>query len=1016
MKLTEYCIHRPVLSVVLSLILITIGFICFEKISLRYLPKISIPIITVSTDYPSASNKNIELEISTVIEKAMDGLHGLKYMTSMSSAGHSDVTLYFDSQVDLNSVAADVRENVNTISNQLPTDCKPPIVSKTNPNSQPIIYLAYFNENQSIGALTNYVNEFIIPQFNTAPGIASVRLWSSYFYALRIWLHPEMMAAKGITVQDIQNVLQKENVSVPTGKIEGNDLNYTIITDLKLHSIDEFNNLIIKNTNNQFITLKDVATVKIGSKHRNSDTIMRFFSVNNKPGVAIGIVPEQDANTLKVAEEVIKLSKHIDTQLPSGMKQIIEYNQEEFTKSSIHSIFEAIVESFLLVLLVIVLFLGNIRAAMIPILTVPICLIGSYALIYFLGYSLNAVTLLALVLAIGLVVDDAVIMLENISRYIELGDTPLKATLKGSKQITYAIISMTIIFVAIYIPGVFISGVPGVFFREFSFTLLGAILISGFVALTLSPMMCSKILTAKISQTPYNQKLKHKTKLLHIQYEFCLNFLFQKKKWVLCIGLVIVVFGYLLFLMLPQEFAPKMNMPMVNVLATLPDQNSYKNTETFIPQLSQTIKNDPSVQSYLLQVWEPGKIYAAVALKQDRHKNSYEVAQELQSKLDNIPGLKINVSPSPPPLMWFIPSNNPNALEVNILTTQSYSRLNVILQNILRQMKNNKNLTQLDTNLKWDTRQYNIKINKDLSSILNIPISTISQTLQTMFGGSEVGKYEFENQKFDIVMQLPEEDTKNINAIDKMYVHNSQGQTIPLSNLVSVTQQNEPAHLSHYNRLRSATLTATLGKNYDIGQAIKYLETTLKQILPDDTSYAFTGQAAQYLESNNSMIRTFLFALLFVFLILSAQFESFIDPFIVLLGVPFALVGALFTLKMTGNTINFYSKLAFVTLIGLIAKHGILMTEFANQQVKENIPLKEAIIKAACMRLRPILMTTCAMVLGAVPLILSSGPGCEDQKQIGLVIIGGLSFGTIITLIVVPVAYYFIGIKKKKNL
>lgn len=518
MKLCDFYIKRPAFTTALSLLLIAIGFICYQKLPVRYLPKMTVPVVTISTDYPGASSSTVETQVTNILEGSMSGLSGLKYMTSTSQNGNSQIVLTFKLGTNLDNAAADARANVAKVLDQLPLDAKPPIVSKTNPNAQPILFLAYFNPNESVGALTNYVKQFIVPQFEASPGVAKVALWSSHYYALRIWLNPAKMAARDITVDDVTKVLKNQNATVPTGTIKGDQLSYTVVTDLKLHRPSEFANLVIKDKGNHVIRLKDIAEVSVGSEHRTSDTMMRYFSVDGKPGVAIGLIPETGANALNMTNEALKLSHQISDSLPEGMRQIVEYNQSNFTQAALYSVYEAIIEAFILVLLVITLFLGSIRSALVPIVTVPICLLSAFAVIYFLGYSINSITLLALVLAVGLVVDDAIIMLENISRFIEQGYKPLTAAFKGSKQIAFPVIVMTITLAGIYVPVAFASGISGVFFKEFAFTLLGAIFISGFVALTLSPMMCAKLLKPHHSESRYSIRLTHIFQHLQSRY------------------------------------------------------------------------------------------------------------------------------------------------------------------------------------------------------------------------------------------------------------------------------------------------------------------------------------------------------------------------------------------------------------------------------------------------------------------------------------------------------------------
>lgn len=1004
MKLCDFCIKRPAFTIVLSLLIMAIGLICYQKLPVRYLPKITVPVISVNTDYPGASSHLVEMQVTNILEDAMSGLPGLKFMTSSSKNGNSQITLTFKIGANIDNAAQDVRENVAKVVAQLPGDAKPPVVSKTNPNAQPILFLAYFNSNESIGALTNYVEQFIVPQFNASSGVAKVDVWSSDNDSLRIDLNPEKMAARGITVDDIKPILKNENVDVPAGEITGNQLSYTVTASLSLHRPQAFSDLIIKNEDNHIVRLKDIATVVVRASHRTSDTSVHYFSVNGKPGVAIGLIPEAGGNDLTMTDNALILAHHIAVHLPDGMKQIVEYNQSDFTKTALHSVFEAIFEAFLLVLLVVLLFLGNIRAAFIPVVTIPICLIGSFFVVYFLGYTINSITLMALVLAIGLVVDDAIIMLENIVRFIEQGDAAQEAAFKGSKQIAFPVIAMTIVLAGVYLPVGFTGGISGVFFKEFAYTLLGAILISGFIALTLSPMLCAKILTAS-SHSAYIEKLERFFHRLQSHYKNFLLYIFNKLKWITVGIFLLIITGFGLFYLLPSELAPSMNMPMINLWVQTADQDSFSKTQSFIPQFETVLNQTPAVEDYLMQNWERGDFYASIVLKPSEIKHSHQIAAQLQKQLDNIPGTLVTVNVAPPPLTWFVPTSQPGFIEMNVLTNNSYVQLHQMMRGLLKSVKESNQFINPTTALRWDTRQINIHVNRDLVADLHIPMSSITTTLQVMLGGMEIGQYDFGNQSFDVIMGLSNKNLKTMDILNQLYVRNLKQQLIPLQNVIRFTKQNLPGELNHYNRLRADTINAKLAPGVSMNEAINTLQKLAKQTLPSNTAIAFSGSAEQYLESSHTMACLFFLALVFVYLILVAQFESFIDPVIILTCVPFALVGGLFALWLTGNSLNLYSDIGLVTLIGLIAKHGILITEFANKKMAEGFDAIDAITQAAALRLRPILMTTASMVLGALPLALAIGPASEDLQQIGWVVVGGLLWGTLISLVVVPAAY-----------
>ena len=1007
MKLCDFCIKRPAFTIVLSLLIIAMGVICFQKLPLRYLPKIIVPIIAINTDYPGASSHLVETSVTAVLEDAMSGLPGLKAMTSTSKNGNSQIIVTFKMGTRLDHAAEAVRANIAKVASILPVDAKPPVVSKMDPNAQPILFLAYFNPSESVGALTHYVKQFIVPQFNASPYVAKAEVWSSANEALKIELHPDKMAARNITVDDVKSVLQNENVNVPAGEIKGNQLAYSVSANFQLHSKAAFSNLVIKDNDNQVVRLKDIATVVVAASHRTSDTNVHYFSVNGKAGVAIGLIPEAGANDLAMTDHALALAQHIANNLPAGMQQIVEYNQSDFTKAALHSVYEAIIEAFFLVLLVVLLFLGSVRAAVIPVVTIPICLMGSFSIIYFLGYTINSITLMALVLAIGLVVDDAIIMLENIVRFMEQGESAYNAAVKGSTQIAFPIIAMTIVLVGVYLPVGFAAGISGVFFREFAYTLLGAILLSGFVALTLSPMMCATVLR-NTKPSSYVQKLESFFHCIQTYYRLFLQLVFNHLRWV-AIGIVIfIITGGTLWYALPSQLAPSMNMPMINLWVKTADQDSFSKTISFIPQFETVLNHTPAVQDYLMQNWEKGDFYGAIALKPNQVKHSHAIAATLQKQLDNIPGTLVSVSVAPPPLTWFVPSREPGFIEMNVLTSDSYVQLHAMMQRLLHMVKTHKQFIHPASELKWNTRHIAIEVKRDLAADLHIPMQNITDTIQVMIGGAQIGKYHFGDQSLDVIMGLSHHDLNTIHIVNRLYVRNSMQMLIPLQNVIRIEQSNAPLQLNHYNRLRSDTMSAKLAPGVSMGDAISTLKQLAKETLPSNTAIAFSGSAEQYLESSHTMTSLFLLAIIFIYLILVAQFESFIDPLIILTCVPFALIGGLFALWVTGNSLNLYSDIGLVTLIGLIAKHGILITEFANAKMREGCDVTDAITQAAILRLRPILMTTAGMVLGALPLALAIGAASEDRHQIGWVIVGGLLWGTLISLVIVPASYFLV--------
>ena len=869
-----------------------------------------------------------------------------------------------------------------------------------------MLWFAYLDSQQATLAVADYVNKFVKPLFAATPGVAKIIMGPDYTYAMRIWLDPSKMAARSVTVKDVQQVLRAQNLSVPTGQLRGDKVFYSIVTDLHLHSAQQFGNLVVRDANNHVVRLRDIAEVKVGQTEKQ-----HVFLVGGKPGVAIGLIPEPGANSLDMTNRALALSRQIAAHLPPGMKQIIEFNQSTFTRASIHSVIEAIVEAVILVLLVVMAFLANWRAAAVPVVTIPICLLGSFALMWMLGFTINTVTLLALVLAIGLVVDDAIVVLENCMRYIEQGESRVQAAIKGCQQIGFIVLVMTLTLAAVYIPVGFASGVSGVFFREFAFTLLGAVLLSGFVALTLSPMMCSKVLAAH-RPGRYAQWVDRQFARLCVGYQKALVWLMRKTVWMVIAMVVVLASGWGAYRLLPKMLEPALNMPMVNVWGYLPANSSFEAGQRYVKAFDKVLDSTPDVSVYLMQMWQPNMIYAATKLVpwQQRHHTSQEIAQQIQQQLSDLPGVRVAVMSESPPLDAFATNTGvAGDVQLNLMTTGSYRHLHQVMQMFVKAAQSYPGLSQIDSTLKWNTEQIHVHIRRDLAADLNVPLSSITSTLQTMLGGHiDRKQYQFGSQSYDVILQLPFAKLKSLTLLQQLYVRSTRGKMIPLSSVVTVSKTSAPFAYPHFQRLRADTFTAQLQPGYDMGQAVAYLQSLAKQVLPANVTYHFVGKAGQYLQSAQSMAWLFVMAIIFIYLVLAAQFESFLDPLIILVCVPFAVIGALWVLWLTGNSLNLYSEIGLITLIGLIAKHGVFITEFANQQLAQGKPIMDAVLQGALTRLRPILMTTAAMVLGAFPLALAYGPGAANRAQIGWVIVGGLLLGTVMALFVVPFAYVWI--------
>jgi multidrug efflux pump len=1009
MNFTEFFIRRPAFTIVLTLLITIIGMISYNSLPVRWIPNVAPPIVSISTSYSGASASLIESEITSPIETVLSGIDGVESLTSSSRQGMSDITLTFKLGRNMNAVVEDVRSSLARLSGSLPHNVDAPIVSKADMNGTPVLFLAFSDPVRSPKDVSDYVDQFIVPRLQTVDGVALVQSYGKRTSAMRIWLDPAKMAASNVTVDDISKTLLDQNVEVPSGQIRGKDRYYNVVTNETLTSAAEFNDLIIRHDQNQVIRLRNVGEAIVAPADTDS-----AFRVQGSPAIALGIIPQSTANPLDVSHNVLKVFAEITKSLPIGMHSSIVYNEATFIHDSVKSVYEALIEAVIFVLLVILLFLGSWRAALIPVITIPVCLITTFALLHFFNFSINTITLMAFVLAIGLVVDDAIVMLENITRHIENGMSPFSAALKGSREIIFPIIAMTLTLAAVYTPIAFTSGLLGSIFSEFALTLAGSVLVSGLVALTLSPMMCSRLLIAAKGENNYQKWLGKKIVIIQNVYRRILMVVLAKRSKVLLVLGLVGLLGYGIYHILPSELAPMEDRDEVHVFVSAPHDASFQYTDSYVKKLEEIYKKIPEAESWLADVGGQGSSFQLINLKpwNQRQRSAKAIADELNEKFKDIPGVRAMASVPSPPLTWFSGGQG-DSVEMAVMSVGDYKELNGVMQQLVTAAKTYPGFAHVDNQLKWDREQFEVNLDREKAAELKVPLQSITNTISTLLAGKNVGKFSYGGKQYDITMQMDNKALANPDIISRLYVRSDTNNMVPMAILASIHETTNPGTLSHYERLRSDNLMASLAPGYTIADAVKTLEKIAQQILPDNMKIAFQGEAKNYLESNNKMAITFLLALLFIYLVLVAQFESFIDPLVILLTVPFAVIGALLTLEVVGCTMNIYSNIGLVTLIGLIAKHGILITEFANHARQQGQSIEEAVINAALLRLRPILMTTSSMILGALPLALAFGPGAETRHQVGWVIVGGLFIGTFFSLIVVPVAYTYLAKFKK---
>lgn len=1002
MNISETCIKRPVLAIVISLIMVLTGIMGYSYLQTRFFPKFEASNLMIMTSYPGASAKLVETSITTPLEEAISGVEGIDDMYSTSSQGGSSITIDLQDGFDADVVANKIRNRISENSDKLPTLRSPPMV-QVGWGDMDLLDIGVTSSNQSPLQIRDYLERYVINRIEQLPDIASVEVDGANKYAMRIALNPRKLHAYRLSVEDIQNAITNSNVQLPAGEIKANRIDYPITAKTKLQNLTQFTNLIISNHSNHIIRLSDVAHVKLGPDS-SDQTIVK---INGQRGVNMIVFNTTDGNPINAAAAVTQLLSQIKNQLPAGMNIKTTFNQATFMKASVHEVYTSILIAVLCVVVIIFLFLGKLRSVLVPIATIPICIITTFGVIYAFGYTINVITLLAIVLSVGLIVDDAIVMLENIYRHIEKGLKPYDAAKVGSKEITFAVVAMTLTLAAVYAPIGLIHGKAAHIFGSFAYTLAAAVVISGVVALTLSPMMCARVLPHTIIHTGYSKIIYKFFDKLEAGYQHILGYILKLRLSIVFIVICIAVAGFFLLQSIPKGFMPQEDMGMLMVNIDPPSGSSIEFNNQQENKVYAILKQFPAVQTIsqfsTKAVDHFDNVFVTLKPFKDRHMSATQLADAVNAKIATIPSLNASAfSPSFGGSMQY-------QLQFYILDSGSYLDLYNLVQKTMTSLKHYPGLNKINTELKFDNQQYTMTVNRELASQLQVSPASIDNTVATFLGGNTISTFEMNGRDYDVYMRAEDNYLHNLSAMNQFYVKNNNGQLIPLSNLIKITPTLEQLSLSHYNRLRSALVYANIAANYKLGQVVMYLNQHLPQLLPSHAKFAFSGMAKRIGEANSNMGVIFILGILFIYLVLCAQFESFLDPLIILLAVPLSIVSALAALKVVGASLNIYTAIGLLTLIGLIAKHGILITQFANQLQQQGKDYTSALIEAAGIRLRPILMTTAAMVFGALPLVFSNGASANSRFQIGIVIIVGLLSGTFFSLIVVPVFYSLAG-------
>ena len=1016
MQLSETSVRRPVFATVLSLLIVLVGFVSYTRLNVREYPKIDNPVVTVETKYTGASSAVVESQVTKVLEDSLSGIEGVDVITSISRQEQSQITVNFVLSRDADSSAADVRDKVSRVRQRLPQGIDEPVIAKVEADAFPVIWLSFSADNMDVMQLSDYANRIAKPMLQTAPGASDVRVFGERKFAMRIWLDPDRLASYKLTTQDVEDALRRSNVEVPAGRIESKfrEFNVTAATDLQKPA--EFRQVVIKAINGMPIRIGDVARVEQGPLSERTST-----RLNGRDAITLGVIRNATANPLDLSAAVRKMIPKIKENLPPGIEIEIANDNSVFIDRSIKAVYETIVEAMVLVALVIFLFLRTFRASIIPLVTIPVCLIGTFALMALFGFTVNTLTMLALVLAIGLVVDDAIVVLENIFRHIENGMAPFHAAIRGAREVGFAVVAMTLTLAAVYAPLAFTPGRTGKLFTEFALALAGSVIVSGFVALTLTPMMCSIMLKHVNNPTWFDRTMERYLQKLSEKYGQMLGWTLSSgrvmgrhisRRWLVVAVMVMAGIGsFTLLKTTKSELAPLEDRGVILTVINGPDGATMDYTTRYAQTIERMASKYTEFDRIFTVVGNPtvaqGNVFYRAAPWEQRTKTTLEIAREMTPAIAGLPG--VTAFPITPPSLGQPFRDRP--LNFVIVTTDSYQNLAQVVRTFQEEIAKNPGIVSVDTDLRLNKPEISMDVDRERAADMGVPIDNIARAVETMMGGRQVTRYKREGDQYDVMVQTSPSGRDTPDDIEHIFVRGRNDAMIPLSALVRIKEVVVPRELNHFGQRRSASITANIAPNYSLGEAIIFMNETAKKVLKPGYATDLNGTSREFVKTSGSLVIVFILSLLFIFLVLAAQFESFVDPLVILFSVPLSMVGALLALQLSGGTLNVFSQIGLITLVGLITKHGILIVEFANQLRAEGIDALEAVKQSATLRLRPILMTTGAMVLGAIPLALATGAGAESRKQIGWVIVGGMSLGTLLTIFVVPTMYTFFARK-----
>jgi multidrug efflux pump len=1006
MQLAETSIRRPVFATVLTLLIVLVGAVSFDRLTVREYPQIDEPVVSVSTTFTGASSEVIEAQVTKVLEDSLAGIEGVDVVTSTSRQERSQISVRFALTRDADSAAADVRDKVTRVRQRLPQGIDEPVIAKVEAESFPVIFLALSSDTHTALQLSEMANTLVKPVLQTAPGAAEVNVYGERKFSMRVWIDPDKLAAYRLTVQDVEDALRRSNLEVPAGRIESRQREFNVTAATDLQTAPQFGQVVIRTVNGLPVRIADVARVREGPVDERSSV-----RLNGRDSVGVGVIRQATANPLDLSSGVRQLLTKLRADLPAGVTIEVANDNSVFIDRSIKAVFVTILEASVLVALVIFVFLRTLRASLIPLITIPVSLIGTFGLMSLAGFSINTLTLLALVLAIGLVVDDAIVMLENIYRHIEEGMAPFQAAIKGAREVGFAIVAMTMTLVAVYAPLAFAPGRTGRLFTEFALALAGAVVVSGLVALTLSPMMSSLLLRHNPAPNWFDRGMERILQAINRGYERVLLWTLKQRWVVVAVMVGSAAVSWVVLSDLKRELSPLEDRGVVLARISGPDGATLDYTNRYAKEVESIGQSFPEFDRIFANIGNPtvaqGNIFLRAKPWEERTRTTQEMAREMAPRMSGLSG--VTVFPITPPSLGQGFGSRP--VSYVIMTSESYENLAKTVKEFTDELARNPGFVQVDSDLRLNKPEIKLEVDRERAADMGVGVDVIARAVETMLGGRKVTRYKRDGEQYDVIVQTNPTGRETPDDIEKIFVRGKGDAMIPLSALVTIKEVVVPRELNHFGQRRSASITANLSSSYALGEALDFMDSTAKKVLKPGFATDLDGISREFRKSSDSLTLVFVLALVFIFLVLAAQFESFIDPFVILLSVPLSMAGALLALRWSGGTLNVFSQIGLITLVGLITKHGILIVEFANQLREQGVETLEAIQRSAAQRLRPIMMTTGAMVLGAVPLALATGAGAESRQQIGWVIVGGMSLGTLLTIFVVPTMYTLLARK-----